>query len=98
VECAFEILSNKWRIIQRHFIVSPDFAVDIVKACVLLHSFLRERDSYKNEDTMRVTGLENVPDGESVRGGGGGWLTANNVRNKVADYLLTDSVALLWQM
>ena len=41
VECAFGILSNKWRIFQRPLNVSPGFAVDIVKACVVLHNFVR---------------------------------------------------------
>ena len=41
-----------------------------------------------------MTCLEDVPDGQSVRGG----LTANNVRNKVADYFLTDAGAASWQM
>jgi hypothetical protein len=43
VECAFGILSNKWRIFQRPH-VSPDFEVVIVKASVVLHNFVRERD------------------------------------------------------
>jgi hypothetical protein len=34
VECAFGILSNKWRIFQWPLNVSPDFIVDIVKVCV----------------------------------------------------------------
>jgi hypothetical protein len=41
-----------------------------------------------------VTGLEDVPDGQAVRGE----LTANSVRNKVADYFLTDAGAASWQM
>ena len=69
MECAFGILSNKWRIFQRLLNVSPDFAVDIVKACVVLHNFVRERDGYKFEDALTVTGLGDVPDGQSVRGG-----------------------------
>ena len=73
--------------------VSPDFAVDIVKACVVLHNFVRERDGYKFEDALTVTGLEDVPDGQSVRG-----LTANSVRNNVADYFLTEAGAAFWQM
>ena len=36
-----------------------------------------------------MTSLEDVPDGQSVRGG----LTANTVRNKAADYFLTDAGA-----
>ena len=67
MECAFEILSNKWRIFQRPLNVSPDFAADIVEACVLLQVFcffFRERVGYKFEDAMTVTGLGHVPDGQ----------------------------------
>jgi hypothetical protein len=94
VECAFRILSNKWRIFQRLLNVSPDFAVDIFKACVVLHNFVRKRDGYKFEEALTVTGLEDVLNGQSVRGG----LTANSVRNKVADYFLTDAGDVSWQM
>ena len=68
--------------------------MDIVKACVVLHNCVRERDGCKFEDALTVTGLENVTDGQSVRGG----LTANSVRNKVADYFLTDAGAASWQV
>ena len=61
VACAFGILSNKWRIFQRPLNVSPDFAVVIVKACVVLHNFVSERDGYKFEDALTVTGVD-VPD------------------------------------
>jgi hypothetical protein len=94
VECAFGILSNKWRIFLRPLNVSPDFAVVIVKACVVLHSFVRERDSCKSEDALTVTSLEGVPNGQLVRGG----LTANSVRTTVADYFLTDAGAASWKM
>jgi len=85
VECAFGILSNKWRTFQQPLNVSPDFEVVIVKASVVLHNFVHDRDGYKFEDTLTVTDLEDVPDGQSVHGG----FTVNNVRNKVADYFLT---------
>jgi hypothetical protein len=65
-----------------------------VKACVVLHNFVRERDGYNFEDALTVTGLEDVPGGQSVCGG----LTANNVRNTVVDYFLTDVGAASWQM
>jgi hypothetical protein len=42
LECALGIFSNKWRIFQRPLNVSPDFPLDIVKACVVLHNFVRE--------------------------------------------------------
>jgi len=56
--------------------------------------FFRERDGYKFEDAVTVTGLEHVPEAQSVCGG----LTTNNVRNKVADYFVTDVGAFPWQM
>ena len=89
MECAFGILSNKWRIFQRPLDVSPAFAVDIVKACVVLRSFVRERERERErdgcnfEEAVTVTSFEGVRDGQSVRGR----LTANNVRNTVADML-----------
>ena len=79
---------------QRPLNVSPDFAVDIVMACVVLYNIVRERDGYKFEDALTVTGLEDVPDGQSVRWG----LTANSIRHKVADYFQTDAGASSWQM
>ena len=94
MECVFEILSKKWRIFQRPFNVSPNSAVGILKASILLHNFLLERDSYKFEDAMTVNGLEDVPDGQSEPRG----LTANSVSNKAADYFLTGAGAVPWQM
>ena len=43
---------------------------------------------------MRATGLEDVSDGQSVRG----VVTGNSVRNTVANYFLTDARAASWQM
>lgn len=94
VECTFGILSNKWRIFHRPINVNPDFAVDIVKACVVLHNFVRDRDGYEIEDTMTITGLDDLRSEQTVRGG----LTANNVRNVLAEYFLTDVGAVKWQM
>ena len=45
--------------------------MDNVKATVVLHSFIRERDGYKFEDALTATGVEDVSDGQSARGGGG---------------------------
>jgi hypothetical protein len=80
VECAFRILRNKWRNFQRPLNVSPHFEVVIVRPIAVLHNFVREGDGYKFEDGLTVPGLEDVPEGQSVRGG----LTANSVRNKLS--------------
>jgi len=74
--------------------IGPDIAVVIVKANVVLHNFVLGTDGYKFEDALIGTGLENVPEGQSVLGG----LTANNIRNKVADYFVTDAGAASWHI
>ena len=51
VECAFGILSNKWRIFHRPIDVKVDSADDIVKCCVI-HNFVRVRDGFTFEDTI----------------------------------------------
>ncbi|KAJ8949390.1 hypothetical protein NQ318_007486 [Aromia moschata] len=94
VECTFGLLSNKWRIFHRPINLEPDFAVIVVKACVVLHNFVRDRDGYKVEDTEVVVGLEEIPREQETRGG----ITANNVRNVLCDYFMSDAGALSWQM
>jgi hypothetical protein len=84
-------LSNKLRIFQQPLNVSPEYAVVVVKACVVLHNFVRQRDGYKFEDSLAVT---DVPDGQSVGGG----ITLNSARNRVTDYFLADAGAPSWKM
>jgi hypothetical protein len=57
IECTFGILSNKWRIFHRSLNVSVEFAEDIVKACTVLHNFVRLRDGYKHEDALSYEGF-----------------------------------------
>jgi hypothetical protein len=59
VVCAFGIFSNKWRIFQLPLNVSPDFEVVIVKASVVLHSYVRVRDGYKFEDALKMCLMDN---------------------------------------
>jgi hypothetical protein len=73
VECAFGILSNKLRIFQRPLNVIPDFAVVIVKACVVLRNFVRERDGYKFEDALTVTVRNKAADYFLTGAGAASW-------------------------
>ncbi|XP_068083469.1 uncharacterized protein [Anabrus simplex] len=84
VECAFGILTNKWRVFHRPINVEPDFAVIIVNACIVLHNCVRERDGFVVEDTTSVTGLKDLQPGNTTRG----VLTANNVRNTLCKYFV----------
>lgn len=51
VECAFGVLANKWRVLHTPIQVGPEFADKIIKACCVLHNFVRRRDGFNFEDT-----------------------------------------------
>jgi hypothetical protein len=62
VECSFGILTSKWRIFHRPLDVELDFAIDIVKACCVLHNSVRDRDGCTFEDTLYTCStLEEIP-------------------------------------
>jgi hypothetical protein len=52
VECTFGILCNKWRVFHRAIDLHPDFADIVVKACCVLHNYVRARDGIRFEDTL----------------------------------------------
>lgn len=86
IECTFGILSNKWRIFHRPLNVSEEFAYDIIKACVILHNFVRIRDgnTLEFEDTLFYEGLldeDRSPDNTSGK-------AATNIRDDFADYFM----------
>jgi hypothetical protein len=82
VECAFGILSNKWRIFHTPILVQPEFSDIIVKSACILHNFVRKRDgvNFSETDTHPFTGLE--LEGQNIRAQG----TA--VRDYMADYFM----------
>jgi hypothetical protein len=61
--------------------VSLEFADDIVKACVILHNFVRVRDGFRIEDTLNIEGLGDLQSNthNSARG-------PNVIRDTFADY------------
>ena len=60
VECAFGILANKWRIFHRPLDVTPQFCDSIVKACCILHNFVRRNDGFQLEDTLYESNFESI--------------------------------------
>ena len=71
VECTFGILANKWRIFRRPIDVKPDFCDITIKACCVLHNYVRKNDGIQFDDTLYEYPLESVePVGTtgSVRG------------------------------
>jgi hypothetical protein len=69
VECAFGILTRKWRIFRRPLNVGSDFESSLLMPVLFCKIFFRKRDEYNFEDALTATGLEDVPDGQLVRRG-----------------------------
>lgn len=92
VECAFGILSNKWRVFHTPFLVDPDFAEIIVKGACVLHNFVRRRDGTNYEETLYCE-LDSI--GTVYRGSSG--TSAKDVREYYAKYFDSPEGLLEWQ-
>ncbi|CAH2003785.1 unnamed protein product [Acanthoscelides obtectus] len=94
VECSFGILTNKWRILHRPMNVMEEVAVSIIKACCILHNFVRVRDRIRFEDTLTITGLH---DNDRAEPEGRGRKSAYKYRDAFADYFSSPAGAVPWQ-
>lgn len=91
IECCFGILVNKWRIFHRPLNVDIDFAENIIKACCVLHNYVRLRDGYRYDHTLYETHLHNF-NTEIVRPNA----RSRNTRDRFADYFVNEG-KLPWQ-
>lgn len=82
VECAFGVLSNKWRVLHTPIQVLPDFTDSIVKACSMLHNFVRRRDGCNYQDT-EINYLDDI----EIRGTGAR-SQGTDVRDLFANYFV----------
>lgn len=89
IECTFGIYANKWRIFHRPLNVSIELSEEIIKACCVLHNFVRTMDGVNFDDTLVVDGFDDMP----TLGG----RTANDIRDKFADYFISSEGELPWQ-
>lgn len=104
IENAFGILTARWRILRNSMNVAPDTAENIVKACVVLHNFVKMNDSSycpvnfvdRMQDNTLVEGLwrQEVTTLPSVRPS-----VARNaprcafrIREILADYLFSNKI------
>jgi len=94
VECAFGILSNKWRILHTALNVPTEFSKDIVKACVLLHNLVQSKDGYISEETCTTQNWKSV----NRAACSGPRRSASDVGDRFADYFASRGGALPWQM
>lgn len=92
IECSFGIMINKWRIFHRPIDVNIEFAENIIKACTVLHNYVRVRDGYRYEDTLYDSSLQSINIGNLPRGS----LCARTAREKFANYFVNEG-KLHWQ-
>ncbi|XP_008182845.1 uncharacterized protein LOC103309362 [Acyrthosiphon pisum] len=67
--------------------------ITIVKACCVLHNYIRERDGYRVEDTLTVEGFQELNlnmNGNITRSG-------DMIRDKFANYFVSPSGSVPWQ-
>ncbi|XP_055905518.1 uncharacterized protein LOC129941006 [Eupeodes corollae] len=92
VECSFGILSNKWRILHRPLDVHLSFCDNIIKACCILHNFVRKRDGIRYEDTLYECSLTK-PNITNVRGSHDG----STARDYFVKYFNSPQGSVPWQ-
>jgi hypothetical protein len=61
-------MTKKWRIFLQPLNVKLDLAQNIIKACCMLHNFVRSRDGYRYDDTLIVQGLDDLETKNITRG------------------------------
>ena len=91
VECAFGILANKWRIFHSPLDVTPQFCDSIVKACCILHDFVRRNDGFQL-DTLYESSFKSIQ-ATGTRGN----VKGKHVRDYFAKYFTSPHGAVPWQ-
>lgn len=97
VECAFGILTNKWRIFHRPLNVSKKSCINIVKACLILHNIVRTRDGDLNDSEVTITTgsrFEPLPVASTISTG----KTGKGVRSCFSNYFMSTDGQLPWQL
>ena len=97
VECAFGILSNKWRIFHRPLNLKYSNCISVIKAACVLHNFVRERDGIRFQDTLEIDGLYDNYNSTTDTFLSRGSKAAYAIRNKYARYFSGPEGAVPWQ-
>lgn len=92
VECSFGILASKWRILTRAVDVNIEFCDFIIKACCILHNYVRARDGVVFEETLFECPIQSLqPD--RTRGNA----TGLQVREYLTQYFTSPQGCVSWQ-
>ncbi|KAJ8896392.1 hypothetical protein PR048_001736 [Dryococelus australis] len=84
-ECAFAMMSNKWKIFHQPLNISTGLAVDTVKACCIVQNFIHKEEGLRTTsvDTIIDENSEpsTIPRSQAVRGS----LGVNAIRNRFSN-------------
>uniref|UniRef100_A0A8C5MR24 DDE Tnp4 domain-containing protein n=1 Tax=Leptobrachium leishanense TaxID=445787 RepID=A0A8C5MR24_9ANUR len=92
-ECAFGILTNKWRILQNAIEVNPKFVDNIVKCICLLHNIVIDKEGEQQAATFTTREILGKRRFASI-GENRGATYAVNIRNKFKSFFCTEEVNL----
>ncbi|KAM4021672.1 uncharacterized protein ACNLHF_026994 [Anomaloglossus baeobatrachus] len=92
VECAFGILTAKWRVLTTAINVKVDTVDDIIKACIVLHNYLLSNGVTPVEEELSDCNLQ---DFSNITFRSGREVLA--IRDQFAAYFVTDAGRLEWQ-
>lgn len=92
IESTFGIMSNKFRLLYRPKNTSLPNTIAIVKACCVLHNYIREKDGYRIQDTLTVVGFEDLTlkTNSNIRPG-------DAIRDKFSNYFVSPVGSVPWQ-
>lgn len=96
VECAFGILTNKWRIFHRPLNLKHSNCISVIKAACALHNYVRDRDGVRFQDTLEINGLYD-DDAETNNSLQRGTKAAYAYRNDFASYFCSPEGSVPWQ-
>lgn len=86
-------LATKWRIFHRSSDVKTESAIWIVKACTILHNFVRKKDGFNYKNLyLPESHLYNLPNAKIY-----GEDSANSIRITFSSYFRTEAGSFSWQ-
>lgn len=91
IESTFGIMSNKFRVFHTPINVGFNVAKNIVKACCVLHNYIRVRDGYSIDDTLTIVGMTDMSNNLPTTRSG------NALRDYFAEYFLSPAGRVPWQ-
>lgn len=97
VECAFGMMSRKFRIFERPMLVHPDFAKLVTSACCVLHNMIRKKEGTIIADVHdEIINFEECDiQRETTRARAS--RAAYQVRENFADYFISPAGSVSWQ-